>query len=50
MNKLFTSHLLLVVKEDWEYGTQQRAWQQLTSLAVRNSLHSIPNIALTLDI
>jgi len=25
-------------------------WQQLTSLAVRNSLRGLPNIALTLDI
>ena len=29
---------------------QWKVWQQLTSLAARNSLHDLPNIALALDI
>jgi len=50
MNKLFAAHLPLVAKEHWENGVQQRVWRQLTSLAARNCLYGLLNIALTLDI
>ena len=33
-----------------ENGAQRRVWRQLTSLAARNCLYGLPNIALALDI
>ena len=50
MNTLFAAHLPPVAKEYWKSGVQRRAWRQLTFLAARNGLYSLPNIALTLDV
>jgi len=50
MNKLFATHLPLVVKEHWENGVQRRVQRQLTALAAINYLYGLPNVALTLDI
>ena len=50
MNKSFAEHLPLAAKVPRKNGVQRRVWRQFTSLAVDNSLHRLPNIALVLDI
>ena len=50
MNKLFAAHLRLEAKVHLKNGVQRRVWWQLASLAARNRLLCLTNIALDLDI